>query len=77
MSKSKSKGSKGAASTQDVLTKVKDAAITKPSQSMKAKSKEIAKQVAGKEEKKNKPKKVKEPTPEPSESESEDESDES
>ena len=71
MSKSKSKSSKGAVPAQDVLTKVKGATITKPAQTAKAKSKEIAKLVAGKE-KKSKLKKVKEPTPESSDMESED-----
>lgn len=66
MSKSKSKGSKsGAMPDTSALSKVKDAAVTKPAQTPKAKSKEIAKQVASKAEKKSKPKKVKEPTPEP------------
>jgi len=77
MSKSKSKGSKGAAPVaSDTLTKVKDAAITKPAQAVKAKGQEFAKQVAGKEEKKNKSKKTKEPTPESSEDASDHESDE-
>lgn len=65
-------------SKPDVLTKVKGASITKPSQSIKAKSKEVAKEVAAKslkKDKKNKKVPVKEPTPEP-ESESESESDE-
>ncbi|ERF73614.1 hypothetical protein EPUS_00867 [Endocarpon pusillum Z07020] len=66
MSKSKTKSSKGATAPENsVLNKVKDAAVTKPAQTPKAKSKEIAKQVAAKEEKKSKHKKVKEPTPEP------------
>ena len=77
MSKAKSKASKGAAPAQDVLTKVKDAAINKPAQTVKAKSKELAKQVVGNQERKKKSKKVKEPTPESSDAESEDESDES
>ncbi|KIW86628.1 uncharacterized protein Z519_12753 [Cladophialophora bantiana CBS 173.52] len=77
MSKVKSKavppGSKPGA-----LSKVKGAAVTKPSQSVKAKSKVIAKEVAAKEQKKDKRNKkipVKEPTPE-SESSSEEESSE-
>jgi nucleolin len=74
MSKSKTKGSKGAAPVPDVLSRVKNAAVTKPAQTAKAKSKEIAKQLAGKEEKKNKLKKVKEPTPESSDAEPEEES---
>ena len=65
MSKSKSKSSKGAVPEMSALNKVKDAAVTKPAQTPKAKSKEIAKQVASKAEKNSKHKKVKEPTPEP------------
>lgn len=64
------------------LSSVKQGAVTKPSQTSKSKSKDIAKQVAvkadrgGKEDKKSK-KAKKEPTPEPSPSESEDEEDSS
>ncbi|CAD6571172.1 MAG: hypothetical protein ASARMPREDX12_004152 [Alectoria sarmentosa] len=60
------------------LSSVKQGAVTKPSQTSKSKSKDIAKQVAvkadkvGKEGKKSK-KAKKEPTPEPSSSEDEDE----
>jgi len=71
MSKSKSK-SAPKANKSDVLTKVKGAAVTKPAQNIKVKSKETAKKVAAKEEKKNKKDKktpVKEPTPEPSSAE--------
>lgn len=63
------------------LSSIKQGAVTKPSQTLKSKSKDIAKQVAvkadkvGKEEKKSK-KAKKEPTPEPSTSESEDEEEE-
>ena len=58
------------------ISSVKDGAITKPSQTPKSKSKEIAKQVAVKADKsakvnKTNKKSKKEPTPEPSESESE------
>jgi nucleolin len=63
-------------SKPDVLSKVKGASVTKPAQSTKAKSKEVAKEVAVKSQKKDKKTKkvpVKEPTPEP-ESESESES---
>jgi nucleolin len=66
MSKSKSKGSKGGAMPDTtILTKVKDASVTKSAHTPKAKSKEIAKQVATKSEKRSKHQKVKEPTPEP------------
>ena len=72
MSKSKSKGSKGVSKPNvDVLTKVKDASVVKPSQAPKAKSKELAKQVASKNQQKPQTKRVKEPTPESSDSESE------
>ncbi|EXJ74626.1 uncharacterized protein A1O5_02923 [Cladophialophora psammophila CBS 110553] len=67
MSKVKSKAVP-TGSKPGVLSKVKGAAVTKPSQSVKAKSKVIAKEVAAKEQKKNKKNKkipVKEPTPEP------------
>lgn len=63
------------------ISSVKKGAVTKPSQTSKSKSKDIAKQVAvkankmGKEEKSSK-KAKKEPTPEPSTSESEDEEEE-
>jgi nucleolin len=82
---SKTKSTKSAAqpakaSKSDVLTKVKGAAITKPAQTDKAKSKDIAKKVVAKEDKKDKKKSkkvpVKEPTPESS-SEEEEDSDES
>ncbi|KAJ9657769.1 nuclear localization sequence binding protein [Neophaeococcomyces mojaviensis] len=77
MSKTKS-ATKATKPSKDTLTKVKDAGVTKPAQTTKAKSKEVAKQVAAKEEKKEKKSKKskKEPTPEP-ESESESESSES
>ncbi len=73
MSKTKSKGS--SKPEPQTLTKVKGGAVTKLSQTPKAKSKELAKKVAAKEELKPK-KKVKEPSPESSSSE-EEESDES
>ncbi|KAK2759015.1 hypothetical protein FQN54_003113 [Arachnomyces sp. PD_36] len=66
---SKTKSSKVEKATNKALGKVKDAGVTKPSQSPKAKSKDIARKVAAKEEKSSK-KKKKEPTPEPSSSES-------
>ncbi|OKL58202.1 hypothetical protein UA08_06769 [Talaromyces atroroseus] len=72
MSKSKS-STKAAKPTDKVLSKVKDAGVTKSSQSPKAKSKEIARKLKEKE-KKSAPKK-KEPTPS-SDSESESDSDE-
>ena len=75
MARPKTKSSKVAAPAHDILAKVKDAAIIKPSQTVKAKSKEIVKLVAGEEDKESKSKKAKEPTPELVESESEDESD--
>jgi len=53
-----------------VLNSAKAAAVTKPSQRPKSKSKYLAKKVAAKAEKRLKPKKVKEPTPESSDSES-------
>lgn len=62
------------------LSSVKQGAVTKPSQTSKSKTKDIAKQAAvkaekvGKEEKKSK-KAKKDPTPEPSTSESDDEED--
>lgn len=73
MSKTKSatKGSKADKATDKVLSKVKDAGVTKASQSPKAKSKEIARKLKAKEEKASR--KKKEPTPS---SESESESDE-
>ncbi|KEF63310.1 nucleolin [Exophiala aquamarina CBS 119918] len=77
MSKTKSKSaSKQATSAKaDVLTKVKGGAVTKPSQTEKSKSKDLAKKVAVKETKKDtKTKKVKEPTPEPSSEEEEEDS---
>ena len=57
------------------LSSVKDGAVTKPSQTLKSKSKDLAKQVAAKADKVDKKsKKVKEPTPESmSESEEDDE----
>lgn len=77
MSKSKSSSKGAVPAASNVLTKVKDAAITKPAQTVKAKSKELAKQVAGKEDKKTKSKKVKEPTPESSDADSEEDDDDS
>ncbi|KAJ9643191.1 nuclear localization sequence binding protein [Knufia peltigerae] len=76
MSKStKSKSAPGAkASKSDVLSKVKGAAVTKPAQSDKSKSKEIAKKVAAKEDKRSKKVPVKEPTPESSSDEEEEDS---
>ena len=71
MSKVKSKGSKK--SQPDTLTKVRDAAVAKPAQAIKATSQDLAKKVGIKEEKPKK--KAKEPTPEPSSSEEEDDSD--
>ncbi|RAO72319.1 uncharacterized protein BHQ10_008331 [Talaromyces amestolkiae] len=73
MSKTKSatKGSKADKATDKVLSKVKDAGVTKASQSPKAKSKDIARKVKAKEEKASR--KKKEPTPS---SESESDSDE-
>jgi len=65
-------------SKQDSLTKVKGSSVSKPAQSAKVKSKEVAKEVAAKSLKKDKkPKKVpvKEPTPEPESEEASDESD--
>lgn len=83
MAKSKpaklSKADKG--TTVKAISSVKEGAVTKPLQTAKAKSKELAKGVAAKAEKvdkdnKKSKKSKKEPTPEPSsESESEDESD--
>lgn len=78
---SKTKSSKVAApSKAKDLKKVKQGGVTKPAQNDKAKSKEIAKNVAVKEEKKSKKDKkkvVKEPTPESSSSEEEENSSES
>ncbi|KAL6243927.1 nuclear localization sequence binding protein [Rhinocladiella similis] len=76
MSKSaKSKSAPAAkASKSDVLSKVKGAAVTKPAQSDKSKSKDIAKKVAAKEEKRSKKVPVKEPTPESSSDEEEEDS---
>ncbi|KAI7973868.1 hypothetical protein EIK77_001067 [Talaromyces pinophilus] len=73
MSKTKSatKGSKADKATDKVLSKVKDAGVTKASQSPKAKSKDIARKLKAKEEKAAR--KKKEPTPS---SESESDSDE-
>lgn len=73
MSKNKTSSKAAAPSKSATLKKVKDAGVTKPSQTVKSKSKDIAKNVAAKEEKKSKKdkKKVKEPTPEPSSSEEE------
>jgi nucleolin len=78
MSKSKS-ASAVKATKSDALSKVKGAAVAKPAQSEKNKSKEIAKKVAAKEEKTKKTKKVpvKEPTPESSSEEEEEDSDDS
>ena len=78
MSKTKTNGVKAAKPEKDLLSKVKDGGVTKAVQATKSKGKEIAKAVAGKEDKKSKKqKKVKEPTPEPeSESESEPDSEE-
>ena len=71
MSKTKSSSKVAKPTKSDILTKTKDAGITKPSKDGKSKSKAIAKEVAVKEEKKSKKsKKVKEPTPEPSSDES-------
>lgn len=69
MSKSKS----STKPSTDVLSKVKNASVVKPTQNMKAKKQELAKAIAGKEEKKKKTTKnmKKEPTPEESDSESE------
>lgn len=83
MAKTKSaQPDKGIKSSKDAqvkqLSSIKQGAVTKPSQTPKSKSKDIAKQVAvkadkvGKEGKKSK-KVKKEPTPEPSSSESEEE----
>ncbi|KIW20857.1 hypothetical protein PV08_01435 [Exophiala spinifera] len=79
MSKStKSKSAPAAKeSKSDVLSKVKGAAVTKPAQTGKSKSKEIAKKVAAKEEKRSKKVPVKEPTPESSSEEEEEDSSES
>lgn len=78
MSKSKPKSSKGVAGPANTgLNKVKDASVSKPAQTPKLKSKEIAKKVAAKEGKKSKHKKVKEPTPEPESDSEESESSES
>ncbi|KIW77581.1 hypothetical protein Z517_10027 [Fonsecaea pedrosoi CBS 271.37] len=80
MSKVKSKSVPSTGSKPGVLSKVKGAAVSKPSQSVKAKSKEIAKEVAAKEQKKDKKNKkvpVKEPTPEPESSSEEEESEDS
>ncbi|KAL2444868.1 Nuclear localization sequence-binding protein [Exophiala dermatitidis] len=71
MSKSKS-GAAAKATKADVLNKVKGAAVTKPAQSQKTKSKEVAKKVAAKEVKKPKKVPVKEPTPESSSEEEDD-----
>ncbi|KAH2301519.1 hypothetical protein KXV47_002169, partial [Aspergillus fumigatus] len=61
MSKTKSVTKKGADKPVDkALSKVKDAGVTKASQSPKAKSKQIAREVASKE---NSKRKKKEPTP--------------
>ncbi|OAP57131.1 hypothetical protein AYL99_07868 [Fonsecaea erecta] len=79
MSKVKSKSAPAVGPKAGVLSKVKGAAVAKPSQTVKAKSKVIAKEVAAKEQKKDKKNKnvpVKEPTPEP-ESSSEEESEDS
>ncbi|KIX92795.1 uncharacterized protein Z520_11458 [Fonsecaea multimorphosa CBS 102226] len=79
MSKVKSKSVPTTGSKPGVLSKVKSGAVMKPAQSVKAKSKVIAKEVATKEQKKDKKNKkvpVKEPTPEP-ESSSEEESEDS
>lgn len=79
MSKTKS-GSvpkEATASKSNVLSKVKGSSVTKPAQTVKAKSKDIAKQVVAKEDKKKSKKvPVKEPTPEPSSDEEADSSDE-
>uniref|UniRef100_A0A0D6R517 RRM domain-containing protein n=1 Tax=Araucaria cunninghamii TaxID=56994 RepID=A0A0D6R517_ARACU len=75
MSKSKSVAKAPKSGKGDVLSKVKDAAVAKSGNNVKSKSKEVAKQAATKEGKKDKKKKVvKEPTPEPSESEESDSS---
>lgn len=71
MSKNKSKPQKGASKAADkTLSKVKDAGITKASQSPKAKSKDIARKLIAKEEKAERKNKKKAPTPSSSESES-------
>ena len=68
-SKSKSKSSKGATKSEpSFLSKVKDAAVVKPTQTPKAKSKDEAKQVAIKEGMKGKSKKAQSPLPASSES---------
>lgn len=79
MSKTKTSSKAAAPAKSDNLKKAKDAGVTKPAQTTKSKSKDVAKNVAVKEEKKSKKdkKKVKEPTPEPSSSEEEEDSSES
>lgn len=79
MSKSKSNGVKAAKPEKDVLSKAKNAGVTKPAQTVKSKSKDLAKAVATKKEDKKSKKKAKEPTPEPESdsSESEEESEDS
>ncbi|GAD99250.1 nucleolin protein Nsr1, partial [Paecilomyces variotii No. 5] len=71
MSKTKAtKVAKGADKTEKALTKVKDAGVTKASQTPKAKGKEIARKLAAKEEKSSRKNKKKAPSPSSSDSES-------
>ncbi|KAJ5162278.1 hypothetical protein N7492_007670 [Penicillium capsulatum] len=77
MSKTKAT-TKGADKANKALNKVKDSGVTKASQSPSAKSKDIARKAAAKEDKASRKNKKKEPTPSSSsESESESESEES
>ncbi|KAJ5519991.1 hypothetical protein N7463_000444 [Penicillium fimorum] len=74
MSKTSTKGADKAVKASKTLNKVKDAGVTKASQSPAAKSKAVASKVAAKEKASKKSKK-KEPTPSSSESESESDED--
>ena len=77
MAKAKTTSYEVPAPAQDVLTKLKDAAVIKPSQTVRAKLTETVKLVASREDKKTKSKMATEPTPELGGFDYEDKSDDS